>query len=94
MPETDSHEYFHLYEFDPLTATLALWDGTGYARLESLGREYDPGVWLLAMRLLHRQHEAALIPVLRVELTESNDYTYIAYQGSIHAMLVPVAQAP
>jgi len=94
VPETDSHEYFHLYEFDPRTATLALWDGTGYARLESLGREYDPGVWLLAMRLLHRQHEAALIPVLRVELTESNDYTYIAYQGSIHAMLVPVAQAP
>ncbi len=94
VAETDIHEYLYLYQFEPRTATLAQWDGSGYATLEYLGRDYEPGIWLLAMRLLHRQHEAALIPVLRVELTESNDYTYIAYQGSIDAMLVPVAQAP
>ena len=94
VPQTDIHEYFYLYEFDPRTATLSLWDGAGYARLEHLEREYGPGVWLLAMRILHRNQEAALIPVLRVELTERSDYTYIVYEGSLNAMLAPIAHTP
>ena len=32
VPETEIHEYFYLYEFEPRTATLTLWDGTSYAR--------------------------------------------------------------
>ena len=32
VPETEIHEYFYLYEFEPRTATLTLWDGTSYAK--------------------------------------------------------------
>ena len=89
VPETEIHEYFYLYEFEPRTATLTLWDGTSYARLDKHSREFGPGDWILAVRLLSGSQEAALIPVLRFDLTASGDHTYEVYEGSINAMLRP-----
>ncbi len=89
VPETEIHEYFYLYEFEPRTATLTLWDGTSYARLDQHSREFGPGDWILAVRLLSGSQEAALIPVLRFELAASGDHTYEVYEGSLNAMLLP-----
>ena len=89
VPETEIHEYFYLYEFEPRTATLTLWDGTSYARLDQHSREFGPGGWILAVRLLSGSQEAALIPVLRFDLAASGDHTYEVYEGSLNAMLLP-----
>ena len=89
VPETEIHEYFYLYEFEPRTATLTLWDGTSYANLDQHSREFGPGEWILAVRLLSGSQEAALIPVLRFELAASGDHTYEVYEGSLNAMLLP-----
>ena len=89
VTETEIHEYFYLYEFEMRTATLTLWDGTNYANLEQHSREFGPGDWILAVRLLSGSQEAALIPVLRFELTASGDHTYEVYEGSLNAMLLP-----
>ena len=88
VPKTETHEYFYLYQFEPRTATLTFWDGSSYARIEQLNREYGSGVWLLAVRLLNRNQESALIPVLRFTLTDLGDFTHEIYEASLDAMLV------
>ena len=51
VPETKVHEYFYLYELDPQTGTLALWNGSGYASLSEPQPELAPGTWMLAVRI-------------------------------------------
>ena len=81
--ETKIHEYLYLYRFDPRTATLAIWDGTNYAPIEGVDREFGPGEWVLAVRLLNRNREVALIPVIQFALTASGEWTYESYDGSL-----------
>ncbi len=85
--ETDVHEYFYLYRFDPRTATLTIWDGSAYAPIERVDREFGQGDWVLAVRLLNRNREVALIPVVQFSLTASGEWTYDAYEGSLDAMI-------
>ncbi len=85
--ETDVHEYFYLYRFDPRTATLTIWDGSAYAPIEHVDREFGQGDWVLAVRLLNRNREVALIPVVQFSLTASGEWTYDAYEGSLDAMI-------
>ena len=89
VTETKVHEYTYLYEFDPRTALLYLWDGTGYASLESLNRDFGAGTWMLAVRLLSHGREVSLIPILQFTLKANNTYSYNVYEGTINAMLVP-----
>ena len=85
---TQVHEYLYLYEVEPRTGTLALWDGGGYASLWQARTELDPGEWVLAVRLTGADwNEAALIPLLRFSLTIEGDFTYKVYQGTIDAAI-------
>ena len=85
---TQVHEYLYLYEFEPRTGTLALWDGSGYASLWQAHTELGPGEWILAVRLTEADlDEAALIPLLRFSLTGEGDLTYEVYQGTLDAAL-------
>jgi hypothetical protein len=86
--ETAIHEYLYLYRFDPLTATLKVWDGATYAPIERVDREFGQGDWVLAVRLLNRNREVALIPVVQFSLTSNGDFTYRVYEGSLDATLV------
>lgn len=89
VPETTTHEYFFLYEFDPRTGMLAVWDGTGYRNLAPPQSALGPGRWLLVARTNIDGQEVGLIPVLQFTLTSNGDVTYSVYQGSLDAMLVP-----
>ena len=88
VPETDTHEYFFLYEFDPRTGTLALWDGNGYTSLSSPHSQLRPGSWMLAARPNINREEVGLIPVLHFTLAQDGTFTYKVYEGSLDAMLV------
>ena len=88
VPETTTHEYFFLYEFEPRTGTLALWDGSGYTSLSEAQPQLRPGNWMLAARPNINREEVGLIPVLQFTLTEDGDFTYKVYEGSLDAMLV------
>ena len=87
--ETKVQEYTYLYEFDPRAALLSMWDGTGYARLEDQSRAFEPGVWILAARLLSHGQEVSLIPILQFTLKANRDYSYNLYGGTINATLIP-----
>ena len=89
VPETAIHEYVYLYEFDPQTGTLAVWDGTDYTSLAEAQPALGPGHWLLAARPNIDGQEVGLIPVLQVTLTSDGNLTYAVYQGSLDAILVP-----
>ena len=83
-----THEYFFLYEFEPRTGTLALWDGSGYSSLSQAQPQLRPGNWMLAARPNINREEVGLIPLLQFTLTEDGDFTYKVYEGSLDAMLV------
>ena len=89
VPETDTHEYFFLYEFEPRTGTLALWDGSGYTSLAPPQSQLRPGNWTLAARPNVNREEVGLIPLLHFTLTADGEDTYKVYEGSLDAMLLP-----
>ena len=87
VPETETHEYFFLYEFEPRTGTLALWDGNGYRSLSEPQGALAPGTWLLAARPNVNREEVGLIPILKFTLADDGTFTFRAYEGSLDAML-------
>ena len=90
VPETKIHEYFYLYELDPQTGTLALWNGSGYASLSESQPELGPGVWVLAVRInITELQEVAFVPVLRFEVAADAALEYEIYEGSLDTMLIP-----
>ena len=88
VPETTTHEYFFLYEFEPRTGTLALWDGSGYSSLSQAQPQLRPGNWMLAARPNINREEVGLIPVLHFTVSEDGTFSYKVYEGSLDAMLV------
>lgn len=85
--ESETQEYLYLYRFGPRTATLTFWDGATYAPIQRVDREFGQGNWVLAARLVNRNREVALIPVLQFTLTASGEWTYEAYAGSLDVMI-------
>ena len=85
--DKDSQEYLYLYRFDPRTATLTFWDGATYEPLQRVDREFGPGDWVLTARLVNRNREVALIPVLQFTLSARGEWTYEAYAGSLDVMI-------
>ncbi|MCY3957668.1 MAG: hypothetical protein OXG65_05180 [Chloroflexi bacterium] len=88
VPATTTHEYVYLYEFDPRTGTLAVWDGTDYTSLAEPQPPLRPGHWILAARPNINREEVGLIPVLQFTLAGDGSVTYKTYEGSLDAMLV------
>ena len=88
VPATNTHEYFFLYEFEPRTGVLAVWDGIGYASLSPPQPQLRASNWMLAVRPNVNREEVGLIPVLHFTLTDDGDFSYKVYEGSLDAMLV------
>ncbi len=89
VAETNTHEYFYLYEFHANTADLTVWDGNSYVRLTELSRYFGPGAWMLAVRLLRGSEEVALVPLIRFELNANGEFSYRSYDGPLNNMLLP-----
>ena len=76
----------HGYEFDARAKRLSVWDGHGeFVALPSAGDHLGPGKYILAARLRKDYLEAAVIPVLKVEVSEVGDVYYTVYEGELSA---------
>ncbi len=80
----------HAYLFDPHAAHLEVkgYDGR-FAAVASAGSSLSSGVWTLAVRLRHDWSEAALIPVMRIVVSDAGDVSYDVYEGALSARPVP-----
>ena len=78
------------YEFDALAGTLAVRNAAGDLApvLQSADR-LTPGAWVLAVRLRRDYLQAAIIPILKMVVSESGQVTYTAYPGERSAALNP-----
>ena len=70
------------YEFDPRMASLSLLDNAGRPQaLPAAGDGLAPGRWVLGLRLRNEYHLVGLIPVVRFDISHSDDVTYDVYEG-------------
>ena len=85
----------HTYEFDALASRLAVEDGSGeFTAATGAGRIEGAGAWLLAIRLRHEYRpnhwrDAALIPVLRIMVSEAGEVSYQVYADPLAAQPLP-----
>ena len=78
------------YEFDARSGTLAVQRGNGSSvLLPTSGKGIKPGVWVLAVRLQLHYLQAALIPVLKIVISESGNVSYAVYEGERNASVNP-----
>ena len=74
----------HRFEFDPLTATLALrGNGSSLTKVSSSGDGVGSGVWLLGLRLRSEYQLVAFIPAVRIEVSATGEVSYKVYEGDL-----------
>ncbi len=77
------------YEFDPRAAILGVRGDEGdFEVTESSGTGLEPGVWTLAVRLRGDWWEVALIPVMKIVVTQDGRVHYEVYEGDLEARLL------
>ena len=80
----------HSFEFNPNSASLAVMGANAeFAAAESSAARLTPGVWALTVRLRHGYRQAAVIPVLKVVISEAGDVSYRLYAGELSAAVTP-----
>ena len=80
----------HRYEFDALAGTMAVQSAAGeVAPVMASADGLTPGTWVLGVRLQLGHLQAAVIPVVNIEVSESGQATYTAYLGQRGAVLNP-----
>ncbi len=78
------------YEFDALAGTLVVGNAAGdLAPVLQSADGLTPGVWVLAARLRRDYLQAAIIPILKIVVSESEQVTYTAYSGERTVALDP-----
>lgn len=78
------------YEFDAVAGTMAV--GHAASDLAPVMASADgltPGTWVLGVRLRRDYLQAAVIPVVKIEVSGSGQATYTAYRGQRGAVLNP-----
>ena len=84
----------HRFEFDPLTATLALrGNGSSLTKVSSSGDGVGSGVWLLGLRLRSEYQLVAFIPAVRIEVSATGEVSYEVFEGdlAVQPTLGPIA---
>ena len=80
----------HSFEFNPSSASLAVTGADAkIVAANSSGTRLTPGVWALTVRLRHGYRQAAIIPVLKVVISEAGDVSYRLYAGELSAAVTP-----
>ena len=84
----------HVFEFDPRAARLKVKspDG-GFAASTSSGPRLEPGVWALAVRLRQNYLQAAVIPVLKVVISETEGVSYTVFAGELSSSVNPCPES-
>jgi len=81
-------ETTHVYEYDARQNRLAVQNPDGsFAAIQSSGDRLTPGVYVLAVRLRSDHLQAAIIPVMRIEVMASGASVHTLYAGE-HATQV------
>ena len=76
------------YEFDAQAGRLAVQKSDGsFAEVQSSASTLEPGRWMLIARLRHAYLQAALIPVMTVEISEGGSVRYTAHEGDLEAVV-------
>ena len=80
----------HVYEYDARLNELALQSDHGaFAAVHSSGDRLLPGLYILAIRLRHDHMQAAIIPAMRIEITEIGSAVYTLYPGEHGTQITP-----
>lgn len=78
----DVRDSSHAYRFDTSTGQLEFQDPVGgFTELPTSGVQLNPGDYVLVARLQREYLQAAIIPVLRIRVHESEPPTFQAYDG-------------
>ena len=78
------------YEFDAQAGTMTVQNAAGGVDSVMAAADHlTPGVWMLAVRLRRDFLQAAVIPVVKIAVSESGQTTYSAYPGERRATLNP-----
>ena len=78
------------FEFDALAGALGVRNAAGdLAPVLQAADELTPGAWVLAVRLRRDYLQAAVIPVLKIVVSESGQVIYTAYSGERSAAMNP-----
>ncbi len=76
------------YEFDPRGRHLAtVGDGGELDQVASSGDMLGAGTWTLGVRLRHDWYEAAFVPVMKLEISETGQVSFDAYEGTLGVRL-------
>ena len=72
----------HTYRFDAGLDQLSVQDLDGeFIALPASGNQLTPGIYILAARLRLQYLQAAIIPVLKVVISETGTVSYTVYEG-------------
>ena len=78
------------YRLDPQAGTMTVEDAAGdFTTVEASAESLTPGSWVLVARLRQDYLQAAVIPVLRLEVSDSKQVAYTALAGERGAVLNP-----
>ncbi|MDE2903424.1 MAG: hypothetical protein OXP73_10405 [Chloroflexota bacterium] len=78
------------YEYDALAGTLAVRNAAGdLAPVLQSADGLTPGAWVLAVRLRRDYLQAAVVPIVKIVVSEAGQVTYNAYSGERSAALNP-----
>ena len=78
------------YEYDALAGTLAVRNAAGdLAPVLQSADGLTPGAWVLAVRLRRDYLQAAVVPIVKIVVSEAGQVTYSAYSGERSAALNP-----
>ena len=80
----------HVYEFDARANRLAVREADGgFAALPSSEGRLAPGAYVLAARLRLNYLEAAVIPVVKIVISEDGGVAYTVYEGDLRVAVNP-----
>ncbi len=80
----------HVYQFDARQNQLAVQESGGrFAGIQSSGDGLTPGTYILAVRLRYEHLQAAIIPVMRITITDSGPSNYTLYTGEHATQITP-----
>ncbi len=80
----------HVYEFDARANRLAVREADGgFAALPSSEGRLAPGAYVLAARLRLNYLEAAIIPVVKIVISEDGGVAYTVYEGDLSVAVNP-----
>jgi len=78
------------YEYDALAGTLVVRGAAGdLAPVLQSADGLTPGAWVLAVRLRRDYLQAAVVPIVKIVVSEAGQVTYNAYSGERSAALSP-----